>query len=101
MPFPMIPPAMILAPFYLIFSHDSGFENKTIIPIYSSEEECEKQAQRVDAVMNGRATWSVTKMISNTNPHAFCIATGWTKEQTGGIGFGMLSFGNATIGGNE
>lgn len=86
---PFMLPAMVLAPFYLIFTHDSDFQHKTIIPMYSSMDECNKQAQEVDAIMQGRTSLSLSRMVSNSNPHAFCIATGWTLKSTGGAVWGM------------
>lgn len=88
MPIPLLP-AMVLAPFYLVFTHDSDFAHKTIIPVYSDMADCKQQAQEVDAIMQGRTTFSVSKMISNSNPHAFCISTGWTMQKTGGAVLGM------------
>lgn len=90
---PFLLPAVVLAPFYLIYTHDSDFQHQTVIPIYSSQAECDKQAQVVDAIMQGRTTISLSRMVSNTNPHAFCISTGWTMQSTGGAVWGMNQFG--------
>lgn len=80
---------LILAPFYLVFTHDTDWERKTMIPIYSSLKDCQDQANVVDAIMQNRSTLSIGKFVSQSNPHAFCIATGWTPQATGGQPFAM------------
>lgn len=87
----LAPLAIVLAPFYLVFTHDSDFKDKEIIPIYTSMDDCNKQAAVVDNIMNGRATISISKYVSNSNPHAFCISTGWSLDKTGGIPFGATN----------
>ena len=98
---PALFPAMVLAPFYLVFTHDTNFEHQTIIPIYSSREDCEKQAIEVDNIMQNRISTGLTQYFNRQSPHAFCISTGWTMQATGGNTLGYTQFGQRSAGDSE